>query len=108
MSNTGCFCLFSYYCTNEEEGKNWVHEERLEDDVPTKCKNDDKHVIKESSVNILGKYIRVKQINQTDNFDECDMTKIDLLNIVQKCELLSQRVRVLEIILQRMNQIKFV
>lgn len=108
MSNTGCYCLFNYYCSNEEEGKNWVSEERKEDDKPTSCKNDPKHEIKLDSVSVISKYIRVKQIDQIDLFDQCDLTKIDLFNVDKKLELLAQRVRVLEEILKRMNQIQFV
>lgn len=105
---TGYRNVYRYYCSSEPVNKNWVTEERAEMDIPISCINNPTHIIKESSISVVGRFTRLNKIVQNELFDECNLEKIDLINIVEKCTLLSQRVKVLESILEKMNQIKFV
>lgn len=105
VNPTGFRMTYRYYCNNEAK---WVTEERSENNPPTFCINNISHVIKTESITVGQKYANLVPINQTHNFDECDLTNITLSNVDTKCELLAQRVMILEEILKRMNQIKFV
>jgi hypothetical protein len=104
MSNLGYRTVYRYFCVEENK---YITEERVENSIPTNCSTDVTHTIKPGSISTSGKFTRVKQINQNDLFDDCDLTSIDLLNVHQKCEQLAQRVRVLENILQKNGNIKF-
>jgi hypothetical protein len=104
MSNLGYRNNYKYYCQTEAK---WIYEERAEGDPPTVCVNNASHTLNTGSISVTGKFTRVDQIIQSDKFDSCDLTKIDLLNVDQKCEALAQRVRVLETVLQKNGLIRF-
>lgn len=102
----GFFCIYRYLCENENC---FITEERREGDIPKVCKNDISHKIRESINNyVVCKYVKVNQTKVIDNFENCDMYNINTNNIIEKVELLSQRVKVLELLLQREGKIKFV
>ena len=104
--NCGFFNRYRYWCENENC---FITEERRVGDIPKLCKNDISHKIRESTNNyVVGKYVNIHQTQSLDNFENCDMFNINNNNIIEKVELLSQRVKLLEMIMNKEGKIKFV
>lgn len=104
-NNTGFRTSYRFFCNDEMK---WITVEKPEGTLPTECPNDPLHSIKLESITGVAKYVNVVPITQSYNFDECDLTKVTLLDVHTKCALLARRVKVLEEILKRQNQIKYV
>lgn len=84
---------FRYYC--EDENK-WVDEERK--DVPTSCKNNAKHRIKNGSLyHPSPGYCEIIPIsNITALSQACDLGEINSTNVVEKVILIAGRLKMLE------------
>ena len=105
-NNCGFFNRYRYWCEAENC---FITEERREGDTPKVCKNNINHKIRDSINNYVeGKYVNIHQTQAISNFENCDMYNINTNNMIEKVELLSQRVKVLELLLQREGKIKFV
>lgn len=84
---------FKYYCDTERV---WVNEDS--NTVPTACKNNAEHVIKAGSMHRPSPgYCEVVSITGVESLaGACDLSDINLVNIVAKVNLLAQRVKLLE------------
>lgn len=105
MSNLGFRSVYRYFCEDEAT---WVTVETAEGKPPSSCVNNAEHKIKPGSVIMSGRILVLKPILQTHHYDTSDMRNIDGFTVVSKCEELAKRVKVLEELLQKLGQIKFV
>lgn len=96
---------YRYYCEDERA---WIDEDSAE--IPTVCKNNRNHRIKEGSIYIQSRgYCEIVPISGVEELSgDCELGDANMENIVEKFNKLARRVKLLEKCAQLNGLLKFV